>query len=278
MLGLRSDGSVVGWGRNDSSQCNPPALPAGISYVEIASGDDLSVARRSDGNVVAWGLNIAGSLAVPALPAGTAYVSISAGGLSGMARRSDGVVVNWGGPVVLYPGVPVAPAGSVLVDGMITGNSNSVFRIESCTTGTIYCTAGITTNGCSATMSASGLASASAPSGFVLACQNVEGQKLGLILYGISGPRATEWAPGSTSLLCVEPPIRRMTAQGSGGSIGTCTGALSSDWLAFVSAHPGTLGTPLMPGATFYAQGWFRDLPAPGGTSLSDAIVWALAP
>src|SRR5436189_127948 len=33
----RSDGSVVAWGDNTSGQCNVPALPAGLTYVEVAA-------------------------------------------------------------------------------------------------------------------------------------------------------------------------------------------------------------------------------------------------
>ena len=35
----RSDGSVVAWGYNAYGQCNVPALPAGLTYVEVAAGD-----------------------------------------------------------------------------------------------------------------------------------------------------------------------------------------------------------------------------------------------
>ena len=52
----RSDGSVVAWGSNNYGQCNVPALPAGLTYVEVAAGGiGHTVARRSDGSVVAWG-------------------------------------------------------------------------------------------------------------------------------------------------------------------------------------------------------------------------------
>ena len=34
----RSDGSVVAWGDNFYGQCNVPALPAGLTYVEVAAG------------------------------------------------------------------------------------------------------------------------------------------------------------------------------------------------------------------------------------------------
>src|SRR5262245_5617339 len=34
----RSDGSVVAWGDNSIGQCKVPALPPGLTYVEIAAG------------------------------------------------------------------------------------------------------------------------------------------------------------------------------------------------------------------------------------------------
>ena len=36
----RSDGSVVAWGDNIYGQCNVPALPRGLTYVEVAAGGD----------------------------------------------------------------------------------------------------------------------------------------------------------------------------------------------------------------------------------------------
>ena len=85
----RSDGSVVAWGQNQYGQCNVPALPAGLTYVEVAAGCVHTVARRSDGSVVAWGSNPYGQCNVPALPAGLTYVEIAAGACShgGAAER-----------------------------------------------------------------------------------------------------------------------------------------------------------------------------------------------
>ena len=79
-MARRSDGSVVAWGDNYYGQCNVPALPAGLTYVEVAAGGCHTVARRSDGSVVAWGSNDYGQCNVPALPAGLTYVEVAAGG------------------------------------------------------------------------------------------------------------------------------------------------------------------------------------------------------
>lgn len=74
-LARRSDGSVVGWGDNSYRQLDVPALPPGLTYVELATSRDHSVARRSDGSVVAWGDNSHGQLDDPALSPGL-YVAV----------------------------------------------------------------------------------------------------------------------------------------------------------------------------------------------------------
>ena len=73
-------------------QCNVPALPAGLTYVEVAAGGAHTVARRSDGSVVAWGDNDFGQCNVPALPAGLTYVEVAAGDVphGGAAERRLG--------------------------------------------------------------------------------------------------------------------------------------------------------------------------------------------
>jgi hypothetical protein len=143
---------------------------------------------------------------------------------------------------------------------------------------TNYCTSSTSTNGCVAVMGSTGTPSASASSGFVLTCTGLEGQKSGIQFYGITGQAATPWSTGSTSFLCVKVPTQRMGTQNSGGTNGACDGNISTDFLAFVAANPGSLGTPLVAGATFDAQTWFRDPPAPKTTNLSDGLHFTLAP
>ncbi len=141
-----------------------------------------------------------------------------------------------------------------------------------------YCTSSTTSNNCNPAIAASGTPSASAPSGFTLTCTDVEGQKSGLIFYGVSGPNASPWAAGSTSFLCVKAPTQRTTTQGSGGTAGACDGTIALDFLAFMTANPGALGQPIASGQAFHAQCWFRDPPAPKTTNLSNGIQFTLCP
>ncbi len=52
-VGLRVDGSVACWGRNDSDQCT---VPSGLGVVtQVSAGKDYTVALRQDGSVACWG-------------------------------------------------------------------------------------------------------------------------------------------------------------------------------------------------------------------------------
>lgn len=149
---------------------------------------------------------------------------------------------------------------------------------NSCAVATTYCTAGTTTNGCLPTMNATGNPSIAASSGFTLSTANVEGQKTGLIFYGLTGPNAAVWAPGSTSFLCVKSPTQRLTSQNSGGTANLCNGSFSVDWLNFLSTRPTALGQPFSSGQVVYVQAWLRDPPAPGTTNLSNALQFTTRP
>jgi hypothetical protein len=109
---------------------------------------------------------------------------------------------------------------------------------------------------------------------------NVEGQKSGLLFYGLNNASwaPTPWGIGSTSFLCVKSPTQRTPTQNSGGTINTCNGSFSIDWNAYIANTAGALGTPFVGGETVYAQGWFRDPPAPKTTNLSNALQFLVCP
>jgi len=138
-----------------------------------------------------------------------------------------------------------------------------------------YCTAGTTLNNCLAAISATGSPSVGAASGFAVHVQNVEGQKTGIIFYGITSAIASPWgsaANPSTSLLCVKAPLQRTNIQNSGGTFNACDGSLTLDFFSYASSHPTALGNPFVSGQRAYFQGWFRDQGSPKKTSLSDAL------
>ena len=92
----------------------------------------------------------------------------------------------------------------------------------------------------------------------------------------MSGAIADPWGAG-TSYMCVKAPVERCGVQSSGGA-GACTGVLSVDWNHYVATHPSAVGAPFAAGVTVWAQGWFRDPPAPKTTSLSNGLVFVVQP
>ncbi len=144
--------------------------------------------------------------------------------------------------------------------------------------GTVYCTAGTSSIGCVPSICASGVASASSPSGFTISVSALDGQRSGLLMYGINGPIASPWAAGSTSFRCVATPVQRMGAQNSGGTFGACDGVMSEDWNAYVSSNAGALGQPFSGGETGWAQGWHRDPAAPKSSGLTNGIEFQVTP
>lgn len=141
-----------------------------------------------------------------------------------------------------------------------------------------YCTAGTTTNGCLASIGAAGVASVSQSSGFVVATTQVEGQKAGLVFYGLSGASASPWLGGSSSSLCVKSPTQRSPTLASGGVAGACNGVLALDLLTYLDSNPSALGQPFGGGEALFLQAWFRDPGAPSGTNLSNGLCVVLAP
>jgi hypothetical protein len=175
-------------------------------------------------------------------------------------------------------GQPALFVGGAFTNAFDSGDSYLAKWGCSSSCGVSYCTAGLTSHGCNATMTSSGAPSVAATSGFVLSASQVEGLKQGLLFYGTSGAIAVPWGGGSSSYLCVNAPTQRTLPQSSGGTSNACDGVLAFDFLAFVAANPGALGAPFSAGDTVWTQAWFRDPPAPKTTSLSDALRFTLTP
>jgi alpha-tubulin suppressor-like RCC1 family protein len=119
VLALDSAGTVWSWGNNfygelgngttsaiEGSNPTPVPVPGLNGIVQIAAGDDFSLALRGDGSVWAWGHNNSGQLGdgttvdrdqPEQLPGLTGLVSkIIAGEAVSYAIRTDGTLLAWG--------------------------------------------------------------------------------------------------------------------------------------------------------------------------------------
>ncbi len=143
---------------------------------------------------------------------------------------------------------------------------------------TSYCTAGTSANGCTPSMSLAGAPSVSNPQPVILSANNVDGQRAGLVFVGLV-PQSVPWGAGSSSFLCVKPPLARLQAQNSGGTAGQCNGTISGDLNAYLAANGNVLlGASPYSGLLVHAQGWYRDPASPKSTSLSNALTVTFCP
>ena len=151
--------------------------------------------------------------------------------------------------------------------------SNPVFvTINSPAGPNSYCTSGTSTNACNASISANANPNVVHSSPCLVTVSGVEGQKTGIIFYGLTALPQPWCTSGGSSFLCVKPPTQRTQVQASGGTAGQCDGAYTLDWSAFHLANPGALGAPWTVGSKAFVQGWFRDPPACKTTNLSNAV------
>jgi hypothetical protein len=179
---------------------------------------------------------VANLASAPALPAGTYWIDVQVAGSLASGPWAVPTVPHGSGDDARFFS---ASTGWVAVSDIASGSTQDLpFQLEgdsvpACSVVTSYCTAGTTTNGCTPSLGASGTPSASASSGFTLACSAVEGQRLGIFFYGVTGSLVQPWAAGSTSFLCVKLPTQRTIAQASGGTLNACHGSSAMDFLAF---------------------------------------------
>jgi alpha-tubulin suppressor-like RCC1 family protein len=114
---IKSDGTVWGWGRNESGQLGDGTLEDrtepvrvtaldGITVNALATGASHSLAVRSDGVVLSWGDNVSVQLGRPRtaqrelvagrVPELSEVKAVAAGRFFSLALRQDGTVWGWG--------------------------------------------------------------------------------------------------------------------------------------------------------------------------------------
>jgi len=99
---LRSDGTVVVWGRNEFGECDVPSRLGNV--VQVAAANGATAALRSDGTVVAWGYN--GHDRITTASSIENAVSIAADGGHFIVLKNDGSVIAWGQNDVGQTSVP----------------------------------------------------------------------------------------------------------------------------------------------------------------------------
>lgn len=229
-----------------------------------------------DGRRVAFYSNQFGFVPADPSPAADALVrDLATGALLSAATTSTGQYANgWsfvndfradGAAVLLTSNAANLSSGD-------TNNVQDVFVKELTPLIPIsYCTAQSNSLGCTAQLSASGLASATLPSAFTLAAQNLTNQRPATLFYGFA-PNALPFFGGT---LCVASPLFRTPAQSTGGSAsGTdCSGAFSFDFNALIQSGAAPL---LTPGTVVYAQASYSQ--PSGGRVQSAALAFTILP
>ncbi len=125
-LGLKADGSIVGWGDNEYGQTSTPAPNTG--FIAVAAGASHSLGLKADGSIVAWGCGDPdnyGQCNVPTPNSG--FIAVAAGAFHSLGLKADGSIVAWGcgDPNTNYGqcNVPAPNSGFVAVAG---GGSHSL--------------------------------------------------------------------------------------------------------------------------------------------------------
>jgi hypothetical protein len=224
----------------------------------------------------------------PALLAGGSFVSSGATPMAHLAHWTGTAWTEFGGGAsnlvnqmkVLDDGTGLGQAlwvagGFDTVGGDVV--SSGVARWGKTCTPKTYCTSGTTSSGCAPTIAGLGRASASQASSLLLSATSLEGERSGHFFYGVNGPHAAPWGQ-SSHVLCVRAPTQRTGTQTTGGTAGSCDGAMALDWNAFSTANPGALGQPFAAGDDVWAQGYFRDPAGPKTTALSNAVQFTICP
>ncbi|MBI5433630.1 MAG: hypothetical protein HZA52_12440 [Planctomycetes bacterium] len=132
-----------------------------------------------------------------------------------------------------------------------------------------YCTAKVTSNGCTPAIGFSGLPSGSGATAFHVTAATVINQKTGVLFYGYMKGNLAVF--GGT--LCIGGALKRTTIQNSGGSAsGTdCSGTFDFDMGAHITSG---VDPALGSGKSYFAQYWFRDsgFTPPNNVGLTNAL------
>lgn len=165
--------------------------------------------------------------------------------------------------------------GNDLVPGLVGNDYHAFVRTCDPTPGIGYCFPAKSSTGCLPRLVGTGLPSASGQSAHALELRQAPNTEVALIFYGTTTGLNLPLGGGH---LCVAPPIVRLAAGSTGGSVppvSDCSGSMDIDFGAWIAAGA---DSNLVAGAPVYAQAWTRDAAAPSGGVLSEALAFLLLP
>ena len=91
-LGLKANGSIVGWGSNSERQLNIPSPNS--EFVAVSGGWSHSLGLKANGTIITWGSNKYGQLFVP-FP-NSDFIDVASGAYHNLGIKTDGSIVAWG--------------------------------------------------------------------------------------------------------------------------------------------------------------------------------------
>jgi hypothetical protein len=143
-LALKSNGTVVAWGANNSGQAK---VPAGLSKVKaVAAGGAHSLALLSSGQIVTWGADDMGQTSGPPPRGDSRYIWVAAGLKHSLAvgqlapDAPTGVTATpWDGAITVSWTAPDDPGSAPISGYTVTaapgGMTCVALRVPSCTIG-----------------------------------------------------------------------------------------------------------------------------------------------
>ena len=113
---LRSDGSAVAIGGNESGQGNISTLAEEMACAQVSAGGLRTVLLRSDGCVLQSEMTVLGQCDIPPLQDGMVYTQIFAGAAQTVLLGCDGSAVGVGGHEHGQCDIPTPEPGICYVD------------------------------------------------------------------------------------------------------------------------------------------------------------------
>lgn len=121
-LAILTDGSVLGWGDNDSGQSENQTPPSGTRFIQVSAARAFSGGLLDDGTIRIWGGERGipdpdedPIFAVPSPPLGTKFIQVSIGLMHALALLDNGNVAGWGDNRFGQAVDQIAPSGTKFI-------------------------------------------------------------------------------------------------------------------------------------------------------------------